>query len=308
MDRERLVGFLAIALLAAAVGAAGIILRFLGLVSLNALAGAAFDAFLGGASVAIAAILVALYPNSRLVRVFVRKNAADGPLPDLRVKPLPHVKGWIRPGKGPNDFILYKGEKPSIGADPGWGTSTHPDRVGQGIHPAQVLELVWPNPQLHPNRTLTTVPGPTKSTTVATLNLKFIAFKVGVLSITNGGGEAEHCSAHARYQVEGDSKEFDVGLLNWYSHAKRLSLKEDDIELEALSKDAGRTINRPLENPYLDIPEEATARDECDLCLFYMTVEPSQPFLYIAAPGWTPIEIVRKGKHPVRVTMKVRFQ
>ncbi len=145
-------------------------------------------------------------------------------------------------------------------------------------------------------------------TTEGTLKLKFQAAKFGVLSVTNHGAEAEHCTAHAHYQLAGEPREQDLGSLNWYSRSKRRALKESDSKLEWLSESPAHTHNEALENPYIDIPEGATDKDECDLCLFYVTVEPKQAYLYFAAPGWTPIPLEMPKRAPIRLTMRVRFK
>lgn len=201
--------------------------------SLLSIADATLDALIAG----IVGLLLWAF-HSEIQRTFRRGlGPRESKRPDLRVAPLKHLRGWMQPTDRPEDFIVYEGETPTLGADPKWGRATHPERIGHGIHLAQVLELVWPDPKVHPNRQLNVAAGQTQGT----LTLKFQASKFGVLSVTNLGDEAEHCVAHGYYQIEGSSREFDVGNLNWYSRPKRMALKHDDKELEALSRNVART-------------------------------------------------------------------
>jgi hypothetical protein len=80
VDRERLPGFLAIAIIVGAVGAVATVLAKLGLVPLDALAQASFDTLLGGAAVAVCTILALMYPNSRIVQLFRSKSPTNAPL------------------------------------------------------------------------------------------------------------------------------------------------------------------------------------------------------------------------------------
>src|SRR5579863_505100 len=156
--------------------------------------------------------------------------------PDLKVRPLPHLRGWVVPSGDASDFEFFDGEEPRIGVTPNWGKPTHPERVGHGMHPSQVLELVWPNPtSLRPDGKLLVEPSPTEpGKGTASLRLNFQARKFGVISVTNRGAEAEHCSAHGQYRLKNWPSWHDLGELNWYSRTKRAVLKINTSKLRAL--------------------------------------------------------------------------
>lgn len=296
MDRSK---FVAIPL-ALAVGAAVLYGWSRGWWSLISIADGVLDFLIAG----IAALLVWAF-HSEIRRAF-RRGQLQGP--DLKVTPLPHLRGWMQPTNRPTDFNLYEGEIPVLGTNPKWGRPTHPERIGQGIHPAQVLELVWLDPKHHPTTRIQTVPGPEAGTSQVDVTLKELAVKFGVLSVTNRGREAEHCSAQGWYKVSGERREQRIGLLNWYSLSKEMALKRDTAVIEEISKSTAHTVNEALENPFLDIPENATESDECDLCLFYVPVEPELPYLYVAAPGFLPIPMTGAGGKSLQLKMRVRFK
>jgi hypothetical protein len=228
--------------------------------------------------------------------------------PKLEVKPLPHLKGWMRPGGSNEDWELYLGDEPRIGVKPTWGRPTDPERVGHGMHPAQVLELVWPDPKQHPGNKLAPPGSPIPGPEGTTVRLNFQVRKFGVLSVTNRGGEAEHCSAHGKYRLKGWPAWRELGELNWYSRSRVIALKQSTHKHQQLAANTVESLNDVLANPYIDVPKHATAEDECDLPLFYMMCEPATPYVFMAGAEWAPYPAQATADHHLRMAIKVRFK
>ncbi len=230
--------------------------------------------------------------------------------PHLRAEPLPHLKGWMRPTGQQSDWEMYQGEEPRIGPKPSWGTPTNPERVGHGIHPSQVLELVWLDPTQHPGRKAKSrFPRQGEAwPTVVDVRLNFQAYKFGVISITNTGAEAEHCSAHGEYQLKGRTGWHDLGDLNWYSRSKRRRLKVDTSKQQALLANTAEGLNDALSEPHADVSKNATKEDEFDIGLFYMLCEPAAPYVFMCGSDWTPIESQASAEHRLTISLKIRFK
>ena len=221
--------------------------------------------------------------------------------PRLVVDPLPHLKGWMEPSGGNESFYFFEGEDPKAVSKSKWGHPSHPERVGHGIHLSQVLELVWPDPEAHPGGKL--VPD---SSGNARLKLKWLAFKFGVLSVTNPGGEAEGCRVDGRYRVRGYSTLIHLYKLSLYSHTKRLALKTNNARMEAISRSPAEGLNRDLAKESVDVPADTTKADEYDVPLFYMRFR--APYVYFPSSSSLPVEKLGSPDVPLRFEMKVRFR
>jgi hypothetical protein len=226
--------------------------------------------------------------------------------PHLIVEPLPHLKGWMRPQGTPEDYELYMGEEPRIGPKPSWGRPSDRERIGRGIHPAQVLELVWPDAKFHPG-------GKVEGRAVGddakyTFHHNFQAYKFGVISVTNTGAEAEHCSAHAKYRLKGWPSWHDLGELNWYSRSRRIALKVNTSKQQALLFNSAEGLNDVLKEPFADVSKNATKEDEFDLGLFYMLCEPANPHVFMCGAEWTPIPSQASHGNHLVMRIKIRFK
>jgi hypothetical protein len=233
-----------------------------------------------------------------------------GGKPRLIVRPLPHFKGWMIPTGSKQDWEFYAGDQPRLGPKPTWGTPSHPERIGHGMHPSQVLELVWLDASKHPGHKGQSRParpgedGP--NVTEVTVNEQ--AYKFGVLSVTNDGAEAEHCSAHGHYRVRGHPEWVDLGELNWYSRARRSALKINTSKAQAIVHNPVEGLNDVLAEPLVDISSGATEEDEFDLPLFYMLCNPEAPYVFMCASQWTPVAGQASAGRHLRVAIKVRFK
>ncbi len=226
--------------------------------------------------------------------------------PELEVVPLPHKKGWMEPTMRVEDWQLYLGDDPRLGTKPSWGRPSDPERVGHGIHPAQVLEVIWPDPKFHPDNKAQ-LKGPDNTVEI---HLKARFYKFAVLSIRNHGGEAERCSVHGWYRLGGDPTWMDLGEMGWYSRSMRIALKRNFRKLEALASSPHETLSDVLGPDHIDVPKGATETDECDLTLFYMLVgTPTEvPYVLMAAAGWNPIPAKATKERPLVLRIKLRFR
>ncbi len=271
MDRTRRNGFVAIILIIVLVAVVAATLSGEGLISLSGVIQSAFDALLGGTAVAVGAILVSMYPDSRVVRLFHGKReierVAESQRPTVTLEVLPHEKGHSRfdetSGRAESrEALLYR-------------ASARPAKTTE-----EAWQLAGSQEWSSAKRTVTAREARRGLTFRTRSEIDFLA-KFGVVRVFSESGPAVDCQATSHVKVLKDpsgrmaeNRIIGTGDLDWYSEKLRNHFLESRRLKRRFLVDPTQGLSKYVPNPKVTIPRGGYA----DLPLFY-TVGKHPPLL-----------------------------